>query len=416
MATLTLTLAALATSAVPGLVAVAVRPHNSASEEYATAILTTPDDEIIVSIPRTAQAETTQSASILGLAALTDGARSELPFEVPRSLGMTRAGDTRAVATTFIQGARFDATALSADAILIDSIAESISAIHSLPRGIAQQGGLLERTARDQRLAVTRVVDRALATRYLPETVHHRWTEVLEAAQLWDFEPQIVHGSFSAEALLVIDDHIVGVLDWSGLSVGDPASDMAWLFESGESVFEAVLARYSRRSGSSDAAALRSRAALYHELEIAKWLIHGVDTHDEEVIDDAVGMLDRLVDQLSLLQPAVPAHAPIGEAAAMELLENTPVVTDRLSETAAYEALDQDRMFGFDTDFIEPLPSDSDPTAENTGSSADADTDTGEVSDPGITADAEDLAETSTSQDEQVTAPLSDDDLRDLRS
>ncbi|MGO2139097.1 MAG: phosphotransferase [Leucobacter sp.] len=396
MASLTLTLAALATSAVPGLVAVAVRPHHSAGEEFAAAVLTTPDDEVIVSVPRTQQAETQQSAALLGLAALTDGARAELPFEVPRSLGMTRAGDTRAVATTYLPGARFDVSDLASDAILIDSIAGSLAAIHSLPRSVAQQGGLVERTARDQRLLVTRLVDRAQATRYLPETVNARWNEVLEAAELWDFEPRMVHGAFTADALLVDDDRVVGVLDWSGLSVGDPASDLSWLLEAGDGVFDAVVSRYAKRSGVGDSAALRGRAALYHELEIAKWLLHGVDAHDSEVIDDAVGMLDRLVDRLSILEAPVPGRNPINEAAAIELLEQTPEVPDRLSETAAFEALDEDRMFGFDTDFIEPLPSESD------SSDAGAD-DAGEAHDEQLTEPV----------DELLTEPISDDDLPD---
>lgn len=418
MATLTLTLAALATSAVPGLVAVAVRPHHVSGDEYATAILTTPDDEIIVSVPRTQQAETTQSASALGLAALTDGARAELPFAVPRSLGMTRAGDTRAVATTFLPGSRFLATDLEADAILIDSIAESVAAIHSLPRSVAQQGGLVERSARDQRLVVARVVDRAQATRYLPETVHNRWTEVLEAAELWDFEPRMVHGTLSADALLVEDDRVVGVLDWSGLSVGDPAVDVSWLFEAGDDVFHAVIGRYAKRSGIGESAALRSRAAFYHELDIAKWLIHGVDTHDAQVIEDAVGMLDRLVDRMSLLAVPVPSRNPIGEAAAMELLGQTPEVVDRLSETAAFEALDEDRMFGFDTDFIEPLPEDPEPVATGDSPAADAprpdaphpDASLPDAPHPGASLPGADDQLTEPI-DDLLTEPISDDDL-----
>lgn len=356
MASLSLTLAALGTSAVPGLVAVAVRPHHASGDDYAAAVLTTPDDEVIVSVPRTQQAEIIQSASVLGIAALTDGARAELPFAAPRALGMTRAGETRAVATTYLPGSRFDATDLAADALLIDSIADTLAAIHSLPRSVAQQGGLEERTARDQRLLTTRMVDRAQATRYLPQTVHARWTEVLEAQELWDFEPRMVHGTFGADVLLVEDDHVTGVLDWSGLSVGDPATDLAWLLESGDDVFDAVATRYSARSGALDSAALRSRATLYHELEIAKWLLHGVDVHDEEIIGDAVNMLDRLVDRLSILAKRVPNRGPLGEAEAIEMLEHTPEVDSQFSETAAYEALDEGRVFSFDTDFIEPLP------------------------------------------------------------
>lgn len=356
MANIPLTLAALATSAVPGLTAVAVRPHDALGDEYNSVILTTDDDEIIVSVPKTQQAETTQSASLLALTALSDGARGQLPFAVPRVLGMTRAGDTRAVATSFLDGARFDIADLTADALLIEPIARSIAAIHALPPSVVQQGGLSNRSATDQRLLVTRLVDRAAATRSVPETVQRRWVEVLEAASLWDFSPKTVHGSLTDASILVADDDVIGVLDWSQFAVADPAVDLAWLLEAGDEVFEAVLSRYLELSDAGDSQALRSRAMLYHELDVAKWLLHGVETHDQAVVDDAVAMLDRMVDRLSLLDPVVPSRARLNEAEVETLLAHTPEVTDRLSDTAAYEALDEDRMFGMDTDFIEPLP------------------------------------------------------------
>lgn len=405
MANIPLTLAALAASAVPGLSAVAVRPYDEQGDEYNSAILTTEDDEILISVPKTSAAETSQSASLLALTALSEGARDQLPFAVPLVLGMTRAGDTRAVATTFLDGARFDIEELEADALLIDSIAQALAAIHSLPHSIVQQGGLSNRSAADQRLLVTRLVDRAVATRYVPSMVQRRWTEVLEAAQLWDFSTKTVHGSLSDETILIADDEIIGVLDWSQLAVGDPASDLAWLLGAGDGVFDAVVSRYLERSDAGDSRALRSRALLYHELEVAKWLLHGVETHDSEVIDDAVAMLDRMVDRISLLEAAVPSRTLLSEGEVEELLDRTPEVHDRLSDTAAYEALDEDRMFGADTDFIEPLP-------RNDGASpaGEAPNPASEATEPRDEPEDEASAEAA-SHDEQLTQPLSDEDL-----
>lgn len=399
MASLPFTLAALATSAVPDLTAVAVRAHNASGSDFASAILTTVDDEVIVSVPRNPQAETAQSASLLALTALSEGARETLSFAVPRVLGLTRAGETRAVVMTFIPGSRFDVSDLHDDSILIESLAESLAEIHSLPRSVAQQNGLPVRSARDQRLLVTRLVDRAAATRYLPETVHNRWNEVLETAELWDFETRIVHGSLSDETLLIDDDRVTGVLDWSKLAVGDPATDFAWLFAAGEGVYEEVFERYSERVGAGDARALRARAVLYHELEVANWLLHGVESHDQSIVDDAVAMLDRLVDRLSILASEPLQRERLGEAEAIELLDHTPEVQDRLSDTAAYEALDEDRMFGVDTDFIEPLPAEG---GQGEPSDAEADERTAE--------DAASNTDTA-NDDEQLTQPIADEDL-----
>ncbi|MBK0421006.1 phosphotransferase [Leucobacter sp. CSA2] len=359
MASIPFTLAALATSAVPGLSVFGVRAHDD--DSFVAAVIVGDDGELLVRVPRSQPAEVLQSAELLGLAALTAGPRSRLPFRVPAALGMTRAGDTRAVVTTLLPGELFETADLTEDALLIEPIAEMLAAIHTLPHTVASEGGLPQRTAQDLRLAATRIIDRAEATRLVPETVLRRWTRVVETAELWDFEPTMVHGSLDAEQLRVDDGQIVGVIGWSELSVGDPASDLAWLLTAGTEVLESVLARYSRARNVGSISSLRTRAALYYELEVARWLLHGTESHDQSVVDDAVSMLDRLVGRPGILGDtlgAQDARVPLDEDEVSALLDETPEVNDLLSETAAYEALDEDRMFGMDTDFIEPLPED----------------------------------------------------------
>ncbi|QIM16805.1 phosphotransferase [Leucobacter insecticola] len=389
MASIPFTLAALATSAVPGLVVLGTRAHGE-DEEYVSAVVTDGNDEFVVRIPRTQAAEIQQSAELLSLAALNEGARSVLPFAVPESLGVTRAGDSRAVVTTFIDGGQFDIESLAEDSLLIQPLAETLAAIHNLPHQVAQQGGLPIRSATDARLQATRLIDRAEATRLLPQTIQDRWKHVVETSELWDFAPAVIHGSLDASQLRVSNDSVTGVLGWSELSVGDPAADLAWLLGAGSDVFEAVLVRYAALRDQSMLTQLHTRAALYHELEIARWLLHGVESHDDSITSDAVGMLDRLVDSVGVFGTVLGAAEtgePLSEDEVVSLLEETPEVTDHLSETAAFEALDEDRMFGIDTDFIEPL--------RETGE------DESEASDTQLTEPI----------DDQLTEPIDDDDL-----
>ena len=357
MASIPFTLAALATSAVPGLSVFGARAYEE-DDSYVSAIIIGDDGELLVRVPRSQPAEVRQSAELLGLAALTEGPRSALPFEAPTSLGMTRAGDTRAVVTTLLGGELFDSADLTDDALLLEPIAEALAAIHKLPTSVAVQGGLPVRTAQDLRLLATRLIDRAESTRLVPETVLRRWTRVVETQELWDFAPTMVHGSLDAEQFRVMDGQVTGIIGWSELSVGDPASDLAWLLTAGTDVLESVLARYSRARNPGSISSMRTRAALYFELEVARWLLHGTESHDQAVIDDAVGMLDKLVGRSGFLGSTLEAdeaRAPLDETEVSALLDETPEVTDFLSDTAAYEALDEDRMFGFDTGFVEPL-------------------------------------------------------------
>ena len=80
-----LTLAALATAAVPGLEVRAVRAHTRKSHGAFDAVLlrTTDDRMLVLRVPRSQSAESEQSADLVALRALTPGIRSRLPFEIP---------------------------------------------------------------------------------------------------------------------------------------------------------------------------------------------------------------------------------------------------------------------------------------------------------------------------------------------
>ena len=373
-----LTLAALATSAVPGLEVVAYRAHASGgADDFASAVLSTGQGELIVRVPRNSTAEVRQSGEMLGLSALTEGARAALPFQVPETLGLTRAGDTRAVVSTFLPGAHIASGALESDALLLQPIADALAAIHRLPITTVQQAGLPVRAAEDVRTLAVRLVERAAETRLLPDLVRTRWQEALDSARLWDFAPTVVHGSFDADQLLVDDDRISGVLGWDALSVGDPALDFAWLLGIDQQVFDAVLARYFGTRGTAGSTELRGRARFHHELEVARWLLHGVESHDDAVVDDAVTMLDRLVDRMARLgTPVSRQHTPASSEEVERLLEDLPEVSsDPRSETAEYEALDEDRMFTADDDFADDdsTGNAAGNTTENVDSTADED-------------------------------------------
>jgi hypothetical protein len=72
---------------------------------------------------------------------------------------------------------------------------------------------------------------------------------------------------------------------------------------------------------------LRQRATLYSELELARWLLHGVEQKSPEIVDDAIDMLDRLVDSVHS-ETSSPIAPGLDEALTVtqvvELLDDTP--------------------------------------------------------------------------------------------
>lgn len=332
---------------------------------FVSAVLETETGAVIVRVPSSPSAEIQQSAELLGVAALADGARAHLPFAVPTTLGITRARDTRAVVSTFLDGHPAAMEQIESDADLLQGIAEAVAAIHALPAGVVLAGGLPSRDAEEVRANATRIVQRAADTGMLPSTVRARWNDVLDSDAVWSFEPTVVHGALAPEVLLLDENGLSGVLGWHELSLGDPATDLSWLLMTDAEVFESVLARYTALRGVSGHQQLSVRARFYHELEVAKWLLHGFESHDQTTVDDAVTMLDHLVDRLGLVGSPIPKQRVLSEREVEQMLDETPEVTyDARSETAEFESLDEDRAFTFDGDFDEPRDV-SDPNSTN---------------------------------------------------
>jgi hypothetical protein len=327
-----LTLAALATSAVPGLTVVGSGPLGlGATGDYDSALLRTADDrEVVVRVPASQRAETDQAREMLALSALTEGTRSRLPFEIPVVLGQSPAGHTRAVVSSYLPGFQVAAGELPAGDGVATSIGGALAALHSLPGSFVGDAGLPSQTAEESRREASSVVERALATRLLPAAVASRWGDAIADDALWQFKPTVVNGTVSAESFIVGEHEagqiVVGMIGWSGLRVSDPAHDLHWLSAAGEAA-DSVFAAYTAASARTPDSRIRVRAMLYAELELARWLLHGRDVHDQTIVDDAVAMLDGLVEHVlgDVMHPLSQHTGPVLSVDDVEtLLASTP--------------------------------------------------------------------------------------------
>lgn len=293
-----LTLAALATSAVPGLDVVHAAPLGGTGGEVDSALLSTRDGRtLVIRVPRTAAAESEQSADLVAIRALSDGVRARLPFGVPRLLGQTPVDGTRAVVSEFVDG-----TPAALDRItpgMAASIGQAVAAIHSLPTSVVADVGLPQLRAVDVMRESVTTLDRAAATGLVPAALLRRWELAVEDTTLWQFTPTVINGSLSSSSFLVVGDTVTGLLGWARLQVGDPARDLFWMLGSANpAVPEAGFDTYHQARGVHDRQ-LGRRAVLAAELELARWLLHGTERRSTEIVDDAVDMLHALLDRVS---------------------------------------------------------------------------------------------------------------------
>jgi macrolide phosphotransferase len=319
-----LTLAALATSAVAGLDIVGSQPFGSPGGDFDAAILTGRDGRHwIVRVPRSERAEQEQSADLIALRALSTGVRARLPFAVSSFAGQVPVDGTRAVVSEFVYGTKVPLGSMGTD--LAASIGAAIAAIHSLPPNVVIDAGLPSHTPVETLRAVVGLMDRAATTGLVPAALLARWERATEDTTLWQFTPAVVNGSLGSDSFLVADDQVTGMLGWHGLRVGDPAADLQWVAGAGlDDLADAAFAAYAQVRGTVDRQ-LRQRATVLSELEVARWLLHGADTRSTEIVDDAVGMLSALVDdvQNDLMNPIGGPSVPLGVEDVEALLERT---------------------------------------------------------------------------------------------
>jgi aminoglycoside phosphotransferase (APT) family kinase protein len=332
------------TSALPRVGVVGAGPlTEGASGRYDSAVAELDDGRrVVVRAPVAASAVAELAAESRALRALTPGVRALLPFRAPELLGEAGVGDARAIVVDFLPGYRVDASHVPPGRGAATSVGEALAALHALPLSIVRIEGLPVRTPQQVRDDVRRLVERADATGGVPESLTTRWRRAVAVDRLWRFESSIVLGGAGAASFLFEDvdglPHVTGVLDWHGLSVGDPSTDLKWL-ASAPLAADDVYTAYAAHTSRAPDALLRERARLYAELEFASWLLHGHEVGSGEIVDDATGLLASLADSVRSDDLVPDSGTDLDDAIALigRVPEQPAPVRDTSMQTDAYD-------------------------------------------------------------------------------
>lgn len=349
MARSPLTLAAAATAALPqadgsrtAITGAAVLTEGGAGR-YDSALLHLADGgRLVVRVANGDEAEKDLARESAVLAVLTAGVRAMLPVAAPETLGRARLGLRTAHVQTWIPGYRVESSHVPPGRGVATGLAEAIAGIHGLPASVVHGAGLPVRTATQVRAGTEALLDRAESTGRLPFGLLRRWSRALAVDELWRFEPTVTLGGVDPASFTFTDVEGVptatGLLDWSGLSVGDPAEDLRWT-QSAPGAAGDVFAAYAAASGRSPDAMLAERARLHAELEFARWLVHGHDSGSESVLADAVSLLDSLDESVRDEPPIAPGTVTVDDAlAALGRVPASPAdAVDTSMQTDAYD-------------------------------------------------------------------------------
>lgn len=289
------------------------------------------------------------SAEALALRALTAGARAMLPFRIPEYVGETRLADGRALVTELLPGFQIEANHVPRGRGAATSMGASIAAVHALPPSVVRSAGLTARSADEVRAEIRQLVDRAASTGRVPARLTVRWREAVEDDDLWRFESTVTLGGVKATSFLFDDDpdlgpQVTGLLDWHGLSLGDPAVDLAWLSSAPDAAGD-VHAAYAEASDHVPDAALAVRGRMLAELEFARWLVHGDVLRRSDIVDDAAALLEALAEGLRENDLSVIAARSGGVDSALDALGRVPdTVATGMSTSMQTDAYNPDDL------------------------------------------------------------------------
>lgn len=321
MARSPLILAALAKDAVPQFDFAQVKNLDlGQSGAFDSALLTARSGEhFVVRMANSASAGTELEAEIRALKTLSSVIRLRLPFELSELVGDTQDSDgERALVFSFIYGNPIEISQVQETSPLAVSIATAIAAIHKLPLELLRDSGFPEIDPQTNLKFRVAELDKAAQTGKVPPVLLQRWESALEDVNLFRYQPTIIHGAVNGHNLLELDDKVSGVLNWSGIRISDPAEDLSWVIGgAAPALARNIMARYFEARTTADSN-IWPRALLYSELDLVRWLLHGYSQGSQEIIEDAVGMLLVLTEEVESGKAERLQPAPLGQPAAAE--------------------------------------------------------------------------------------------------
>lgn len=315
-----LTLAALASAAVPGLDPASVElVASEPGQQFDVAFVQdTQHRRWVVRAPVTAAAGAQMDVTAALLALLA----RRLPFAVPMPKGFVALKEGgRAAVYPYLPGRPLDFEQLPAGPGLAAEVGRAIAALHNVDLALYEEAGLPSYDADTYRTRRLTELDRAAATGHVPTGLLGRWERALEDVSLWRFGPRPTHGDLTGDQVLAVfaDEEDAGsgkvraVTGWEDAKVADPADDFAALvMQASPDAFDSVLEAYAHTRVERPDPFLERRARLAGELQLVSALLSAVGAGEETTVhalSDRLHWLDEDTHGEELTGRVAPAGA-----------------------------------------------------------------------------------------------------------
>lgn len=314
-----LTLAALASAAIPALCPERVRQvrPRPGARFLVGFVEDTQSRRWVVRLPTEAVGAAQQDAAA-GLLRLM---ASRLRCTVPAPAGFATSTDGhRAMVYPFLPGRPLRYAGLPAGPGLAAELGRVIADVHNIDRRIVDEAQLPSYDAAEERRRHLVDLDRAAETRRIPGALLSRWESALDDVALWRFAPTVIHGRLQPRHLLATftdpadaaTGSIGGVVGWEWARVGDPAQDFAAvLAEAPQDVVDSALEAYAVSRHEEPDPHLERRARVVAELRLLGDLLAALAAGDIRSADAAGRTLQSLAEDLAASEEAESASSGV---------------------------------------------------------------------------------------------------------
>lgn len=312
-----LTLAALASAAVPGLDPDTVEGVLPTGPGDALEVAFVSDREHrrwVIRCPKTpaASAHLERSAALLALLA------RRLTMPVPSVKGWVALPEGgRAAVHSYLTGRLVTLGGIEPGSTLATGLGRTIAQLHNLDPRVYEEAGVPVYDAASYRSRRLAELDRAAATGRVPTGLLGRWERVLDDETLWAFTTTATHGAIGEDTVLATPDDGTGadvdvksLLGWENAQVADPADDLAPVIaELSPETVDTVLEAYAHARVERPDRHLQERARVIGEMQLVRSMMAAVAAGDDASAEEYAAELRRLDGRLAREDEAAQAQS-----------------------------------------------------------------------------------------------------------
>ncbi len=180
-----------------------------------------------------------------------------------------------------------------------ESLASVMAKLHALDIGAAAAAGIPAVAAEDVRARMKMRMDECNTLAPVPEMLWGLWQKWIDGDAFWPDHVALVNGDIYHPHLFVDADYkLIGIDDWSGAEITDPAIDFSLYFASaGREALEDLIRRYERAGGRTWTR-MADQAEMYYWASPVRFAAYAMKTGDLGHLMNVKNMVHRYATML----------------------------------------------------------------------------------------------------------------------